>query len=88
MNTLFKREYPKFIVYTDLVPPVTQENYFTQDFWIETPEGKPVLTIRKQEMWWCWADHLLSGNVEQATLTLQDIIDTKEEEIKRIQKIL
>jgi hypothetical protein len=88
MNTLFKKEYPKFVVYTDLVPPVTQENYFTQDFWIETPEGKPILTIRKGEMWWCWADNLLSGNVKQATLTLQDIIDAKEEEIKRIQKIL
>ena len=61
--------------------PVTVDNYFKYDIYINRADGKYVMTIHKEELWLCDAKGLLSGDEEFAQRALDRVIYNREYEL-------
>ncbi len=60
---------------------VTGDNYFKYDIIINKANGKYVMTIRKEELWLCDAEGLLSGDEILAQQALDSVIHNREYEL-------
>jgi hypothetical protein len=61
--------------------PVTVDNYFKYDIYINKANGKYVMTIHKEELWLCDAEGLLSGDETLAQQALDSVIHNREYEL-------
>jgi hypothetical protein len=66
--------------------PVTEDNYFKYDIFINTADGKYVMTIHKQVLYLSDAEGLLSGDEALAQQALDNIIHNMEYELDIMKK--
>ena len=66
--------------------PVTEDNYFKYDIYINTVDGKYVMTIHKQVLYLSDAEGLLSDDEALAQQALDNIIHNMEYELNILKK--
>lgn len=66
--------------------PVTIDNYFKYDIYINRANGAYVMTIHKEELWLVDAEGLLSGDETLAQQALDSIISNREYELDILTK--
>ena len=78
-------EYPGFkVVYPDI--EVTIDNFFRHSMWIYLSTGATII-VSKEELSLSNVNNLLSGDIQSAKTALQDILNRREREIKKLKEI-
>lgn len=79
-------QYKEWQVETHNEEPVTVDNYFKYDIYINKADGKYVMTIRKHELWLSDAEGLLSGDEILAQQAFDNVIYNRECELGILKK--
>ena len=79
-------QYKEWQVETHNDEPVTVDNYFKYDIYINKANGKYVMTIHKEELWLHDAEGLLSGDETLAQQALDGVIHNREYELDILKK--